>query len=126
MKISKVIFVIFGLFIPLLIGMSFHFPDGILLMWICLFFFGMIGKVLIQAFEKPFLNLSRSRKLPDHHFKILNFFSSAGIFLGIGALVGDILFFRNIGSLPVTLLIFGFSIHFGTYYTNFEKWFFNQ
>jgi hypothetical protein len=126
MKKLRIVSGILGIFLPPFIGMSFEISEGMLLRWICLFFFGIIAKVLLQTFEKPFMNISTNTQVPDHHIRNLNFISSFTFFLGLGLLVGEILFFANIGVLPISLLILGVSIHLGTNYINLNKWYFNE
>lgn len=126
MKITKTISGLIGIFLPLLIGKSFEIPEGIALVWICIFCFGFIGKLLLQAFDYPFISRAVNPKLQDNHLKNLNFASSVFTFLGLGAVVGELVFFQAIGALPISLLIFGISIHLSARYTNGRNWFFNQ
>lgn len=126
MKTTRAISGLTGFFLPLLIGRSIEIPDGIFLVWICLFAFGFIGMLLLQVFENPFLNTNSNRKIHENHMGILNFASSITLFLGVGALFGELTFFQTIGVLSVSLIIFGISIFLGTHYLNVKNWFFNQ
>jgi len=126
MKIIKGILLIFGFFLPLLIGSSFAIPDNIELVWICVFSFGIISKLLLQTFEKPFMNVSPNRQAPDHQERILNSIGIFIFFLAVGSLLGELFFYKKLGAIPITLLIFGASIYIGAHYINIKNWFFNQ
>jgi hypothetical protein len=126
MKILKGISGLIGFFIPAMIGGTLDIPEGMLLVWICIFSFGILGKLLLQAFDKPFLNSTPNIEVRDRHTKILNLLSTFLLFVGLGSQLGEIVFFQKIGVLPITLIIFAISIYFSAHYIHPKKWFFDQ
>lgn len=126
MKIIKSVSLLIGFSFPFILGGSIQIPNGMGLLLICVFFFGLIGKLLLQVFTNPFLNTSSKSEVPEHHLRFLDFFGFGSLFIGLGSFVSELIFYSSIGVIPITLIVFGVSIYLGTHYLNGREWFFNQ
>lgn len=126
MKIIKLISFIIGFALPFVFGGSIQIPNGMGLILVCVFFFGIIGKLLLQAFTRPFMNTASQSQMPDLKVRLLDFFSSGFLFIGLGSFVSELIFYSSIGVIPITLMLFGVSIYLGNHYISGKDWFFNQ
>jgi hypothetical protein len=123
-KLTKLILTLFGFTLSMLIGKSFPISDVAVVVWIWVFLLGLGTKVLIQSFAAPFMNVPTNEQVPNQQIKSLNLFSSISFYLGTGLLIGELIFNGSIGVISVALIIYGTSIHIGTWIFRSDRFLF--
>ncbi len=115
-----------GFSLALMIGVVLPISPIAFVIWVWMFCTGLLAKGMMQGFISPFMDVPVDQKVPRLQTRYLAWIRATFLFLGIGFLLGELIFYQMIGAISIALLLTSLGVHLSLTSPGNTSWFFNE